>query len=121
MDQSIMAISLSGVEEVLCLVATLGELVVDLPRLGFFVLKTLLPDATINPVEFMDKCVELLSLSEGGLIGEDVSLALALILFFLVRGLLVPPPLLFHGGVAMKQALPTALSASELCSVEPWL
>lgn len=72
------------------LVAALGELVMDLPCLRLFGLKALPLDVAINPVEFIDECVELLLLLEGGCAGEDASLVLAPILFFLVRVLLVP-------------------------------
>lgn len=71
-------------------VAALGELVMDLPCPRLFGLKALPLDVAVNLVEFTDECVELLLLPEGGYTGEDVSLVLALILFFLVRGLLVP-------------------------------
>jgi hypothetical protein len=51
----------------------------------------------------LDESVELLLLlPKGGLIGENARLALVLVLYFLVRGLLAPAPLLFHGGIAMK-------------------
>jgi hypothetical protein len=51
----------------------------------------------------LDESVELLLLlPKGGLIGENARLALVLVLYFLVRGLLAPAPLSFHGGIAMK-------------------
>jgi hypothetical protein len=81
---------LPGVEEVLCPIASLGELVIDLPRPRYFDLKALLFDVSINLVKFTDEGVEfLLLLLEPRLTGEDARQALTLILFFLVRGLLV--------------------------------
>lgn len=72
-------------------IAALGELVMDLPFPKLFGLKELPLDVAVNPVEFTDECIELLLLlPEGGCAGEDASLVLAPVLFFLVRGLLVP-------------------------------
>lgn len=80
----------------------------DLPHPRSFSLKVLLLDVTVNLIEFIDGSIKLLLLLlEGGLAGEDVGLALALIFFLLVRGLLIPQPLLFYDSVATKQALPS--------------
>jgi hypothetical protein len=71
--------------------------------LGPFGLKALLLVVVVNPIEFVDESVELLLLfPEGGLMGEDVSLALVLIFFLLVGRLIVPLPVSFYGGVATK-------------------
>lgn len=124
MGRSIMAVASMFCPELrrYCVIAAFGELVMDLPHPRPFSLKVLLLDVTVNPIEFIDGSIELLLLLlEGGLAGEDAGLALALIFFLLVRGLLIPLPLSFCDGVATKQALFTILSTSELGSVEPWL
>lgn len=72
----------------------LCELVTDLPRPRFLGLKAIPLDVALNPIEFTYEGVELLVvLMEGGITGKDARLALALVLFFLVRGLLVPSPI----------------------------
>jgi hypothetical protein len=49
----------------------------------------------VNPIQLLDRGVELLLLFlEGGLADEDARLTLALVLFFLVRGLLVSPTII---------------------------
>jgi hypothetical protein len=53
-------------------IVTLGELVIDLPRPSLLGLKALSLDVAVNPIELIDKGVELLQmLTEGGLTGED--------------------------------------------------
>lgn len=98
---------LPGVEEILRLIAALDNLVIYLPSLRPFDLKALPFDVVIDLVKLTDKGIELLLLlPEGDLAGEDVCVTLVLIIFPLVRGLLVPLPLSFHGSVSMKHALP---------------
>jgi hypothetical protein len=71
-------------------IIALGELVIDLPCPSLLGLKALPLDVVVNPIELIDKGVKLVQmLTEGGLTGEEARLALALVLFFLVRGLLV--------------------------------
>lgn len=73
---------LSGIEEVLCPVAALGKLVTHLPHPRFLGFKASSLDVTINPIELLDEGIELfLLLLDGGLMGDDVCLTLALILF----------------------------------------
>jgi hypothetical protein len=103
-------------------VTTLGKLVVNLLRLGPFGLKSFRLDVAINSIELIDKSVNLfLLLPEGGLIGEDARLGLALIFLLLDGGLIIPLPLSFHGGAATKKALSNASSVSELAPVKAWL
>lgn len=76
----------------MCLVAALNEQVIDLPCPRFLGLKAFLLDVIVNPIELTDEGIKLLLLlPEGGLSGEDARLTLALVLFFVVRGLLVSP------------------------------
>lgn len=113
---------LSGVKEVLRPVIALGKMVVNLLRPRSFGLEAFLLNVVVNTIELTDKSVKLfLLLSEGGLVGKNVHLTLALIFFLLDGGLIVSLPLSFHGGVATKQALSSASSVSELALVEPWL
>lgn len=68
---------LSGVEEVLRLVATLGDPITYLPRLKFLGFKAFLLDVAVNPIELLDEGIELLLLlPERGLTGEDACLTL---------------------------------------------
>lgn len=78
---------MTRVEEVLGIVAPLGELIIDFPRPRTFSLKALLFDVAINYVEFLNEGIKLLLLlSRASFAGEDPRLALALVLLFLVGG-----------------------------------
>jgi hypothetical protein len=93
-------------------IAALGKLVLNLFCPGLFGHKAFLLYVTVNSIELMNERVELLLLLlEGVLASKDARLSLALILLSLDGGLIVPMPLLFHGGVAMKSALSSASSA----------
>ena len=73
-------------------VTALRKLVVNLLRLGPFGLKSFRLNVAINSIELTDKSVNLfLLLPEGGLIGEDARLGLALIFLLLDGGLIIPP------------------------------
>jgi hypothetical protein len=69
---------LSEVEEVLCLIVALNELVTHLPRPRFLGFEASPLDVAVNSVELLDESVELL------LAGKDVCMTLVLLLFFLV-------------------------------------
>jgi hypothetical protein len=72
-------------------VATFSELVTYLPWLGPLSFKALPLDIAIDAIEFLHEGVELLLLlTEVVLAGKDVRLALTLVLFFFIGGLLVP-------------------------------
>lgn len=87
----------------MCPVVALDELVAHFSHLWSLGFKASSLDVIVNPIELLDESVELLLLlPKGGLIGENARLALVLVLYFLVRGLLAPAPLSFHGGIAMK-------------------
>jgi hypothetical protein len=77
----------SGVEEILRPVAAFNDLITYLPCSGFLGFEASPLDVAVDPVELLDESVELLLLlPEGGLLGEDARLTLALVLFFLVGG-----------------------------------
>jgi hypothetical protein len=73
---------LLGVEEVLRAIAAFCDLVASLPRPGLFMFEVSLLNVVVNPVEPLDECIELLLLSEGGFVGEE--------LFFLALVLRAP-------------------------------
>jgi hypothetical protein len=64
----------------------LCDLVVGLPRPRLFSFEASLINVVVNPVEPLDECIELLLLLlEGGFVGEDACLTLALV-FLLLDG-----------------------------------
>lgn len=70
-----------GVEEVLGAIAPLSELIVDLSCPRPFSLKARTLDVAINSIEFSNEGVKLLlKLSEASLMGENLCMALALVL-----------------------------------------
>lgn len=103
----------------MCHITALDELVVNFLCSRPLSLKALLLDVAIDLVEFTNESNKLLLLLlVGGLADEGARLALALIFFLLVGGLIVPLQLSFRVSVATKQALPSASSSSELGLVE---
>jgi hypothetical protein len=105
----------------LCTITTLNELVAYLSQLGPLSIKVPPLGIPKDTVKLLYEVTEFfLLLIEGGLASEDAGLALALVLL-LFGASLSPPPLTFHGGVAMKQALFDTSSASELAPIEPCL
>jgi hypothetical protein len=79
-------------------------------------------NVAINSVKPLDECAELLQLvSEGGFVGEDVHLTLALVFLLLDGGPRLRPLLSPRGGVATKQALSCTSSESRSGSIEALL
>jgi hypothetical protein len=103
-------------------VATFSELVTYLPWLGPLSFKALPLDIAIDAIEFLHEGVELLLLlTEVVLAGKDVRLALTLVLFFFIGGLLVPSIVVIWRGRCHEADPFYASLASELASVESWL
>jgi hypothetical protein len=90
---------LRGIEEILCAIAGLSELVTYIPWSGPLDLGAPPFHITVDAVEFLHKGIKLLLLlMEGGLTSKDERLALALVLFFLIGVLLVPSAIVIRRG-----------------------